>query len=311
MVSAEMLARLEARCRQLIMDLSATKYAKKGDRRVAPFGGLNVIFSGDLRQLPPPRGTFLGQIPWQLVTGISSKKLPLSLQGQQLVWASSTQGGVQGVTELTGCERTQDVWLQELQAELRHGRLSEDNHAFLHSKPTKVCGSWSTTTAQASCGQTTCQRLSKYGSTPTTIQALECATCRTERASRQLVAIGPNDPRFNEFELARALFHTNGVKCHANKQRAERCARTRKQCLYIMLSPWIEFRRRPFTRSPTSRKTSCDVVATQRCRLWQSVWRPAAVPGHACASTGASPSRKLQDFARMPRRRVWLVCTLL
>jgi hypothetical protein len=63
--------------------------------------------------------------------------------------------------------------------------------------------------------------------------------------------------------------------------------------VYIMLSPWIEFRRRPFTRSPTSRKTSCDVVATQRCRLWQSVWRPAAVPGHACASTGASPSRKL------------------
>ena len=29
MVSAEMLARLEARCRQLIMDLSATKYGKK------------------------------------------------------------------------------------------------------------------------------------------------------------------------------------------------------------------------------------------------------------------------------------------
>ena len=127
MVSAEMLARLEARCRQLIMDLSATKYARKGDHRVAPFGGLNVIFSGDLWQLPPPRGTFLGQIPWQLVTGVSSKKLPLSLQGQQLVWASSTQGGLQGVTELTRCERTQDVWLQELQRELRHGRLSEDN----------------------------------------------------------------------------------------------------------------------------------------------------------------------------------------
>ena len=236
MVSAEMLARLEARCRQLIMDLSATKYAKKGDHCVAPFGGLNVIFSGDLWQLPPPRGTFLGQIPWQLVTGISSKKLPLSLQGQQLVWASSTQGGVQGVTELTRCERTQDVWLQELQSELRHGRLSEDNHAFLHGKPTKVCGSWSTTAAQASCGQATCQRLSEYGSTPTTIQALECATCKAERASKQLVANGPNDPRFDNLELARALFHTNGVKCHANKQRAERWARMHKQCLHYAVA---------------------------------------------------------------------------
>ena len=236
MVSAEMLARLEARCRQIIMDLSATKYVANRAHRVAPFGGLNVIFSGDLWQLPPPRGTFLGQIPWQLVTGISSKKLPLSLQGQQLVWASNTQGGVQGVTELTRCERTQDVWLQELQAELRHGRLSEDNHAFLHGKPTKVCGSWSTTTAQATCGQATCQRLSQYGSAPTTIQARECATCRTERASKQLVAIDPNDPRFHDFELARALFHTNGVKCHANKQRAERWARTRKQRLYYAVA---------------------------------------------------------------------------
>ena len=236
MVSAEMLARLEARCRQLIMDLSATKYAKQSTYWVAPFGGLNVIFSGGLWQLPPPRGTFLGQIPWHLVTGISSKKLPLSLQGQQLVWASSHQGGVQGVTELTCCERTQDGWLQELQAELRHGRLSEDNHAFLHGKPTKVCGSWSTATAQASCGQATCQRLSEYESTPTTIQALECAFCRTERASKQLVATGPDDPRFSDFELARALFHTNGVKCHANKQRAERWAVTRHQRLHYAVA---------------------------------------------------------------------------
>ena len=87
MVSAEMLARLEARCRQLVLDISATKYGKRTPTCVAPFGGLNVILSGDLWQLPPPRGTFLGQIPWHLVTGVPSKKLPLSLQGQQIVWA--------------------------------------------------------------------------------------------------------------------------------------------------------------------------------------------------------------------------------
>ena len=46
MVSAEMLARLEARCRQLVLDISATKYGKRTPTCVAPFGGLNVILSG-------------------------------------------------------------------------------------------------------------------------------------------------------------------------------------------------------------------------------------------------------------------------
>ena len=63
-----------------------------------------------------------------------------------------------------------------------------------------------------------------------------CATCRTERASKQLVAMSPADPRFNDFELARVLFHTNGVKCHANKQRAECWARTHKQRLHYAIA---------------------------------------------------------------------------
>eukprot|EP00435_Cladocopium_sp_Y103_P053269 s3508_g17.t1 len=98
-----------------------------------------------------------------------------------------------------------------------------------HGKPTKVCGSWSTKTARASCGQTACQRLSQYGSAPKTILQLECSTCHAERASKQLVASGPE-------ELARALFHTNAVKCHANKLRAERWARTHKQCLHYAVA---------------------------------------------------------------------------
>ena len=211
MVSAEMLARLEARCRQLVLDISATKYSKHTPTSVAPFGGLNVILSGDLWQLPPPRGTFLGQIPWHLVTGVPSKKLPLSLQGQQLVWLSSVQGGLQGVTELTRCERTQDVWLQELQGELRVGRLSEDNHAFLHGQPTRVPGSWCARTQQPTCGENICYHLYKNGSTPAAILKYECAGCRAERESKRLVAVAPDDPRFAEsFSLARGIFHTNG-----------------------------------------------------------------------------------------------------
>ena len=237
MVSAEMLARLEARCRQLVLDLSATKYGKHTPNCIAPFGGLNVILSGDLWQLPPPRGTFLGQIPWHLVTGVPSKKLPLSLQGQQIVWASSVQGGLQGVTELIRCERTQDVWLQELQAELRVGRLSEDSHAFLHGRPTRVPGSWCTKTQQPTCGENTCYRLYKNGSTAAAILKYECAICHSERDSKRLVAVDPDDPRFAEgFSLARGIFHTNGVKCHVNKLRAEQWARQRGQVIYYAVA---------------------------------------------------------------------------
>ena len=237
MVSAEMLARLEARCRQLVLDISATKYSKHTPTSVAPFGGLNVILSGDLWQLPPPRGTFLGQIPWHLVTGVPSKKLPLSLQGQKIVWLSSVQGGLQGVTELTRCERTQDVWLQELQGELRVGRLSEDNHAFLHGQPTRVPGSWCARTQQPTCGENICYRLYKNGSTPAAILKYECAGCRAERESKRLVAVAPDDPRFAEgFSLARGIFHTNGVKCHVNKLRAEQWARQRGQVIYYAVA---------------------------------------------------------------------------
>ena len=237
MVSAEMLARLEARCRQLVLDLSATKYGKHTPNCIAPFGGLNVILSGDLWQLPPPRGTFLGQIPWHLVTGVPSKKLPLSLQGQQIVWASSVQGGLHGVSELIRCERTQDVWLQELQAELRVGRLSEDNHAFLHGRPTRVPGSWCATTQQPTCGENACYRLYKHGSTATTILKYECRICHAERETKRLVAVDPDDPRFAEgFTLARGIFHTNGVKCHVNKLRAEQWARQRGQVIYYAVA---------------------------------------------------------------------------
>ena len=43
MVSAELLAQLELRCRELMRDLSFAKYGNDG--RARPFGGLNVIFS--------------------------------------------------------------------------------------------------------------------------------------------------------------------------------------------------------------------------------------------------------------------------
>ena len=113
MVSAELLARLELRCRELIRDISARKFASnRGDARC--FGGLKASASlGDLWQLPPPRGTFLGEVPWELNKRQSSnKKLAQTIHGQELIWGYGGQG-IQGMTELVQCERTQDEWLQE------------------------------------------------------------------------------------------------------------------------------------------------------------------------------------------------------
>eukprot|EP00438_Fugacium_kawagutii_P006753 Skav200266 [mRNA] locus=scaffold4437:38715:48406:+ [translate_table: standard] len=237
MLSAEMLARLEAQCRKLISDIYAAKYGAPYKYQVAPFGGLNVILCGDMWQLPPPRGTFLGQIPWQLVTGLPSGKLPLALQGQRLVWAPAAHGGLHGVTELVQCERTRDPWLQEVQTELRRGQLSKENFDFMHGRLTKVPGSWSAIAQGPTCGNRICRKLYQHGSNPATIQAGECEVCRRERASKRLVATGPQDPRFyHELLEGTALFPTNAVKCHVNRVRAEAWARQRGRCVYYVIA---------------------------------------------------------------------------
>jgi hypothetical protein len=93
MVSAELLAQLELRCRELMRDLSFAKYGNDG--RARPFGGLNVILAGDLYQLPPPKGTFLGDIPWDLVAGRKATKQATALHGQTLLWGGP-DAGMQG-----------------------------------------------------------------------------------------------------------------------------------------------------------------------------------------------------------------------
>lgn len=119
MVSAELLAQLEQRCREIMRDLSLAKFAADGS--VEPFGGLNVILSGDLYQLPPPKGTFLGDVPWDL-SGKKTAKQATALHGQTLLWGGPAVG-VQGLTELHRCMRTGDTWLTEVQEQLRHGDL--------------------------------------------------------------------------------------------------------------------------------------------------------------------------------------------
>ena len=75
-------------------------------------------------QLPPPRGTFLGDVPWEWLMQCKTKKVAHTIRGQELVWGE-TPDGIHGVTELVECERTQDIWLQSLQNEVRNGAFGK------------------------------------------------------------------------------------------------------------------------------------------------------------------------------------------
>ena len=78
----------------------------------------------------------LGDIPFEYIQNSRQyAPSPSIAHGQTLMW-SGPDTGVQGVTELAFCERTDDVWLQSVQEEFRYGKLTTDTHAFLHGKPT-------------------------------------------------------------------------------------------------------------------------------------------------------------------------------
>ena len=118
MVGAKLLAQVDMKLREVIRDIGTQKLARG---RTRPFGGLNVLCSGDFWQLDPPDGGCLGAIPAEFIS--RSRKYqpaPSIAHGQALVW-SGPEHGLQGVTELTQCERCDDVWLQRVQEEIRQG----------------------------------------------------------------------------------------------------------------------------------------------------------------------------------------------
>ena len=126
---------------------------KRGTHR--PFGGLNILISGDVWQLPLPDGGFLGDVPWEHIRNARKySPTPSIAHGQSLLWSDDAETGFQGVTEQKECERTKELWLRCVQEEFRCGRLTEETHALLDGKPTMQPGSFLDGTVQ--CGTNTC-----------------------------------------------------------------------------------------------------------------------------------------------------------
>ena len=80
------------------------------------------------------------------------------------------------MTELEECARCDDEWLREVQEEVRHGKLSEHNHGFLHGEATKVPGSW--IGGDVACGSVACRALASID------EALEAQKKRKRKAAQ-------------------------------------------------------------------------------------------------------------------------------
>ena len=193
-----------------------TKRSKTGHAQ--PFGGLNVFLSGDLWQLPPPSGGYLGNIPAEFIANARKHDPKVTIShGQSMLWGGphNNSWAFHGITELEESERCrEDGWLQEVQLELREGRLSQDSHAFLHGDATSVCGSW--TNGKAACGNARCEAASRNGGTWAEIEAAErrCQVCTESRQGRKRVASNEEDARFRveKFVDAPAIFPNNDIK---------------------------------------------------------------------------------------------------
>ena len=115
--------------------------------------------------------------------------------GKQLFWA----GAVQGITELVDRERCKDEWWTEVSDEVRHGRLSDKNHKYLHGLPVEGC-----------------------------------TLSEEERLSRKRVIDGSNDPRLQEakFKEAMAVVANNDARYQINKDRAKNYSQASGAPLY-------------------------------------------------------------------------------
>ena len=78
LTDAKLFASAEHRLRTAIPDTNPWKKNAQGE--VRPFGGVNVLLSGDFNQLPPPAGHYLATVPRSLQDpeGVKAQQDPLA-----------------------------------------------------------------------------------------------------------------------------------------------------------------------------------------------------------------------------------------
>ena len=156
------------------------------DRR--PFGGLNVIFAGDLWQLPPVKGRAIFSDPFH--GGLSAEEQNIA----KIFW--KVEAPIQQLFLLTHGHRTKDPWLKSVLEADRDGEESWEMYCFTHGLPTRNPGSWLPDLGGPACGNAHCQswatrwqEVRASGENATWAMRLHdaCPACTTERQRRNRI----------------------------------------------------------------------------------------------------------------------------
>ena len=212
---------------------------KKG-RVWRPFGGINIIFAGDLWQLPPVRAMALFANPFKNGNSAQEQKI------FSMFWDCqnpSRTDGIQHMFELTKSMRTPDPWLKAVLDADRYGTESWEMYCFTHGLPTRHHGRW---LPEPFAGEgARCERCEGLASkweqefrrkrTWALRRSDECEECRLER-TRRCCIIRDDDENTRRYALppfANAPFvHPfRHPSCHAQQLRTINFAKTTKSRL--------------------------------------------------------------------------------
>ena len=105
------------------------------------YGGLNVIFVGDYKQLPPVAERALFANPFSTGLNLSGPEKRLS----DALWGLSPETFPDepgSCMVLHRQHRTDDPWQQHVLSELRAGKETWETYCFTHGLPTQHVGTW-------------------------------------------------------------------------------------------------------------------------------------------------------------------------
>ena len=144
---------LERNCRRALVR-NPWSLDAQGSPRL--FGGLNVIFVGDYKQLPPVAERALFANPFSAGLNLTGPEKRLS----DALWALGPEtfpDEPSSCVVLQTQHRTDDPWQQHVLLELRAGKETWETYCFTHGLPTQHVGSWLPGKPVVSCGNLMCQ----------------------------------------------------------------------------------------------------------------------------------------------------------
>ena len=253
-------------------------------RNPRPFGGLNVIFCGDLWQLPPVKEIPIYAFPLHKADGE-----PYTAAEQAILamfWKckdSKDNNGIQKLFELTQAHRSKDAWQLAMLSQDRNGAESWEVYCFIHGLPTRNPGTWLPQTDTPSCGDALCKTLrlrwelswKRQSMTWNEMQEMECQQCAAERRRRCRIISQIDDPDIHKqgiFREAPFVHPFRSPTNHAQRLRTLDFARARR-CPVL----WVVAHDELISKEKVSSKSSSD-AAKANWLMYHDRWT-AGIPG--------------------------------